>query len=68
MHKTAVTSLGYVYLGDDAESLGFEPGALVSVVRLSTGSFLITLDDTDQLAYESRVLARASARELVNGR
>jgi hypothetical protein len=45
MHRTAVNSQGCVPLGDAAFSLGFTPGAMVNVVKLSTGNLMLILDD-----------------------
>lgn len=45
MRRTVITSQGAVQLGEEAQAAGYGPGAVVDVVRLSTGSLLVTLTD-----------------------
>lgn len=45
MRRTVIDASGLLDLGDQAHAAGYRPGAVVDVVRLSTGSLLVTLTD-----------------------
>lgn len=45
MRRTVITSQGAVQLGEEAQAAGYGPGAVVDVVRLSSGSLLVRLTD-----------------------
>jgi hypothetical protein len=45
VRRTTINAHGLLDLGDQAHAAGYGPGAVVDVVRLSTGSLLVTLSD-----------------------
>jgi hypothetical protein len=45
VRRTVIDASGLLDLGDQAHAAGYGPGAVVDVVRLSTGSLLVTLSD-----------------------
>lgn len=45
MRRTVIDADGLVQLGDEAQASGYGPGAVVDIVRLSSGSYLVTLSD-----------------------
>jgi hypothetical protein len=62
MKTTRIHADGSVLLGADAEARGYRAGVSVNVVVLSTGSLLVTFDDTVPLDVAFRPLAGGAAQ------
>lgn len=62
MLVTEIRPDGTVQLGEDARSLGFEPGKLVEVIRTSGGSLIVALHDEVVLTEAAAVRLPASGR------
>jgi hypothetical protein len=67
MQTRTIIGQGVLRLGEEAERAGYTPGRVVRVSVLSTGSLLVTLDDTPVLIDVKPRLIPAKHKELPGG-
>ena len=67
MQTRRVTPEGLLLLGHEAERAGYTAGRVVQVSVLSTGSLLVTLDDTPVLIEIQPRLIPSKHKELPGG-